>query len=87
MSAEVMQAYALGYEAGKKAAADSREKPYMTWEDLAERYDVGKSKALDILKAIRAFCNGGKLNHESRVLVAEVLYWESVVDKTKKERI
>lgn len=86
MGEEVMQAYALGYEAGKKAASGEG-KPYMTADDLSERYDVGKNKARDILNAIRLYCNGGKLNHESRVLVAEVEYWESVVDTRKKERL
>lgn len=81
-----MQAYALGYEAGKKAASGG-EKPYMDAGDIAARYGVGINKARDILNAVRLFCNGGKLNHESRVLVSEVRYWESVVDARKRERL
>lgn len=86
MSSEVLDAYLQGYQRGV-AQATAQSKPYMTVADIAERYDVGIGKARDILNAVRMFCNGGKLNHESRVLVAEVEYWESVVDTRKKERL
>ena len=51
-------------------------------EDIMARYDVGINKAREIIRGIRAVCGGGKLG-EGKVLPAEVLYWESLIDKRK----
>ena len=43
---------------------------------IAERYDVGINKALEIIRAIRDTCGGGSLP-PGKVLLPEVIYWEN----------
>ena len=51
-------------------------------DDIMARYDVGRNKAFEIIRGIRSVCGGGKLG-SGKVLPAEVLYWESLVDARK----
>lgn len=51
-------------------------------EDIMKRYGVGRTRALEIIRGIRSVCGGGKLG-VGKVLPAEVLYWESLVEKRK----
>lgn len=54
----------------------------LDYKDIMRRYAVGESKAYGIIRGIRSVCGGGKLG-AGRVLPAEVLYWESLVDARK----
>ena len=54
----------------------------LNYEDIMVRYGVKETKARQILRGIRAVCGGGKLG-EGKVLPAEVLYWESLIDARK----
>ncbi len=58
----------------------------LTHEDIMARYGIGQSKAYGIIRAIRSVCGGGKLG-QGKVLPSEVLYWESLVDKTYVSRL
>ena len=83
-----MRAYMDGYTAGMEKARGEQTKPYLTVEDVIERYGgISKSKAYDIMVAVRHCCNGGKLNHNGMILLSELEYWESVVDQKYKERL
>ena len=83
--------YARGYIDGFLAATEeykaNEEKPYLEVEDIMKRYDVGINKARSIIIAVRHFCNGGKLDSSSRVLLSEIKYWENAVDTRYKERL
>ena len=54
-------------------------------EDIMVRYDVGTVQARDIIRSIKSVCGGGKLG-AGKVLPAEVVYWESLID-TRKVRM
>lgn len=54
----------------------------LDYKDIMRRYAVGATKAYDIIRGIRSVCGGGKLG-AGKVLPAEVLYWESLVDVRK----
>lgn len=54
----------------------------LNYEDIMMRYGVGPGKARNIIRGIRTICGGGKLG-SGKVLPAEVLYWESLVDARK----
>ena len=84
-----IRAYMEGYAAALRDTKGAEEKPYIDKEALIERYDgkIGLNKALAILRSVRQFCNGGKLNHDGLVLRSELEYWESEVDKRYKERL
>lgn len=43
---------------------------------IAKRYDIGISKAYDVIRAIRDTCGGGSLP-SGKVLPAEVEFWEN----------
>lgn len=83
--------YAKGYIDGFLAATEEHkakeEKPYFDVEDIMKRYNVGTSKAYNILRAVRRCCNGGKLLSAGSVLKSELLYWESIVEKNFVERL
>ena len=83
-----MEAYMSGYTAGVEKARAQSAKPYLTVEDVMERYGgISKCKAYEIMRAVRHCCNGGKLNHDGMVLLSEREYWESIVDPKFKERL
>ena len=83
-----MEAYMSGYTAGVEKARAQSAKPYLTVEDVMERYGgMSKCKAYEIMRAVRHCCNGGKLNHDGMVLLSELEYWESIVDPKFKERL
>ena len=83
-----MQAYMSGYTAGVEKARAESLKPYLTVEDVMERYGgISKCKAYEIMRAVRHCCNGGKLNHDGMVLLSELEYWESIVDPKFKDRL
>ena len=84
---EYARAYAAGYADGIAACGGGRTSPVLKLGDIQARYSVGVNKARQILQAIRHYCNGGKLESASAVLVSEAEYWESLVDKTFKERL
>ena len=54
----------------------------LNYEDIMRRYAVGRTRALEIIRGIRSVCGGGKLG-SGKVLPAEVLYWESLIDARK----
>lgn len=84
-----MKAYMDGYTAAMEKAKAERAKPYVDKESLIERYDgkIGLNKAQEILRNVRHVCNGGRLDHSSLVLLSELEYWESIVDKKFKARL
>lgn len=82
-----MRAYMDGYTAGLERARGEVKKTYLTVEDVAARYDVGKTKAGEIMRAVRHCCNGGKLDHDGRILLSELEYWESIPDTIFKARL
>ena len=83
-----MQAYMSRYTAGVEKARAESLKPYLTVEDVMERYGgISKCKAYEIMRAVRHCCNGGKLNHDGMVLLSELEYWESIVDPKFKDRL
>lgn len=88
MSEQYMSAYMKGYMEGAKAERGEAAKPYLTVNDVCERYGgISKSKAYEIMVSVRHHCNGGKLNHDGMILRSEMEYWESSVDKKYIERL
>jgi len=89
VSEEYMKGYAEGYASAldKQRAAGAR--PYIDKEGIIERYGgkIGQNKAGEILRAVRHCCDGGKLDSCSIVLISELEYWESIVDKKFLERL
>ena len=83
------RAYMAGYTAAKEERRAVDEAPYIDKEGLIKRYNgkIGQNKAGEILRAVRRCCNGGKLDSCSIVLVSELEYWETLVDKRFKERL
>ena len=83
------KAYMDGYLAAKREIENENEKPYIDKEGIIKRYDgnIGINKAGEIIRAVRRVCNGGKLDSCSLVLISELKYWESVVDKKFRERL
>jgi len=88
---QINEIYSKGYMDGCTAAMERVKEqenvPCIDLEGIMERYGVGKSTAYMILRGIRHVCNGGKLGLTTKVLKAEVLYWESIVDKQYLERL
>lgn len=82
-----MRAYMDGYTAGLERARGEVKKSYLTVDDIAVRYNVGKSKANEIMRAVRHCCNGGKLDHDGRILLSELEYWESIPETQFKARL
>ncbi|MBQ8005237.1 MAG: hypothetical protein IJ303_02880 [Clostridia bacterium] len=83
------KAYMEGYTAGLEYKMKQEGKPYIDKQGIIERYDgkIGINKAGEILRAVRRVCGGGKLESCSIVLVSELEYWESIVNKQLKERL
>jgi hypothetical protein len=54
----------------------------LTCEDIMARYGVCRGKAYEIIRGIRSVCGGGKLG-TGKVLPAEVIYWESLIERRK----
>lgn len=75
-----MEGYIAGLEAGK-AESSKEEKPFFKAQDIAARYGCGLNKAHEILRAVRHVCGGGGLGKAGMVKRAELLHWESIVDK------
>ena len=84
-----LQAYAEGYLAASKEMEGRATKPYIDKEALIARYDgkISMDKAYEIIRAVRHVCNGGRLQSTSMVLLSELEYWESLVDKQFKARL
>ena len=84
-----MRAYMEGYTAALEKANAERVKPYLDKDMIIERYDgkIGENKALEIMRAVRHVCNGGRLDHKSLILLSELEYWESLVDAKYKARL
>ena len=88
VSEQYMQAYMKGYMEGIRAERGEAERPYLRVQDVCERYGgISKSKAYNIMNAVRHLCGGGKLQHDEMILRSEIEYWESVVDKRYVERL
>ena len=81
---EYRDAYMQGYVAGlEKGQAEAKvDKPFFTIDDIMARYDCCQSKAGQILRAVRHVCNGVGLGVNDKVKRSELLYWETIVDKT-----
>ena len=87
---EKSEAYMKAYMDGYTAAKEGREvAPYIDKEGLVKRYGgkIGLNKAGEIIRAVRRVCNGGKLGSCSLILMSELLYWESIVEKNFVERL
>ena len=86
LSEEYKSAYMAGYMAGKESVV---KQPYLDRDGIIARYGgkIGVNKAMQIIRAVRHVCGGGKLNSASLVLVSEVEYWESQVNKEYKKVI
>lgn len=86
ISEEYKNAYMAGYMAGKESTA---KQPYLDCDGIRARYGgkIGVNKAMKIIRAVRHVCGGGKLDSASLVLVSEVEYWESQVNKEYKKVI
>ena len=82
-----MRAYMEGYTAGLEKAQGEQVKPYLTVEDVAARYCISKGKAYEIMVAVRHGCNGGKLNHDGKILRAELEWGESQPEVKFGERL
>ena len=89
MDEKYREAYMAGYTAALEKIRSESVKPYIDKEALIARYDHkrGLNKAGEILRDVRHTCNGGKLDSCSIVLLSELEYWESVVDKKFKARL
>lgn len=85
-SEEYKSAYMAGYMAGKESAV---KQPYLDRDGIIARYGgkIGINKAMQIIRSVRHTCGGGKLDSASLVLVSEVEYWESQVNKEFKRVI
>ncbi|MBR2343012.1 MAG: hypothetical protein IKA64_02020 [Clostridia bacterium] len=86
---QYMRAYMDGYTAAieKLKREGTGEPPYIDAAGIMERYRVGEKKAHEIIRAVRYCCGGGMLGASGKVKMAELLYWESLVDKTKVTRL
>lgn len=87
---ETSEAYMRAYMDGYTAAKEGRgQQPYIDKDGIIKRYGgkIGQNKAGEIIRAVRHVCNGGKLNSCSIVLMSELLYWESIVEKKFVERL
>lgn len=81
---EYRDAYMKGYVEGlEKGQAEAKEeKPFFTVQDIMARYECCQSKAGEILRAVRRVSGGGGLGVSDKVKRVELLYWETLVDKT-----
>ena len=81
-----MRAYMDGYTA---ALAEKKDKPpYLDVQGIIDRYGgIGMNKAREIMQAVRHTCNGARLKSSGMILLSEMEYWESLVDKTYLERL
>ena len=84
-----MRAYMDGYTAALEKASGEQKSPIIDKDGIIKRYGgkIGINKAGEILRAVRHCCNGGKLGSSSFVLISELEYWESIVDKTYLARL
>ena len=63
-------------------------KPYLTKEDIMERYGgITEAKSRDIIKAVRRWVGGGKLPFDFMILRSELELWERDVEKNYTERL
>ena len=83
-----MEGYMEGYNAAMEKASERAAKPYIDKDGIIERYGgkIGINKAYQIIHAVRQVCGGGKLG-SGLVLVSELEYWESLVNKEFVERL
>ncbi len=82
-----LSAYLAGYMKALQEKQEEQRTAYVDVDGIMKRYGIGINAARDVLKGVRHVCNGGKLNSSSKVLVAELEYWESLVDTRFKERL
>lgn len=88
MDERYMKAYMDGYTAALEKVQGESAKPYLTVEDVVERYHgISKSKAYGIMNAVRHCCNGGKLNNDRMILRSELEWWEQQVEVNFVERL
>lgn len=84
---QFLSGYLAGYMKAIQEKQAEEQMAYVDAEAIAKRYDIGINAARDVLKGIRHVCNGGKLGSCSKVLVSELKYWESLVDKQYVARL
>ena len=84
-----MRAYMEGYTAAREERNKEAQCPYIDKDGIIKRYGgrIGVNKAREIIQAVRHECGGGKLASCSLVLLSELEYWESIVDKRYIERL
>ena len=86
VSVSYMKAYMDGYTAAMEKKTEKP--PYIDVHGIIERYGgIGMNKAREIMQSVRHTCNGGRLNSSGMVLISELEYWESIVDKKYRERL
>ena len=73
--------YMDGYTAAMERAKEESAVPYIDLEGVMKRFNVPIGKAREIIHGVRHVCGGGKLGLTTKVLMSEMLYWESIVDK------
>lgn len=86
VSVAYMKAYMEGYTAAMEKKTEKA--PYLDVNGIIERYGgIGINKAREIMQSVRHTCNGGRLNSAGMILLSEMEYWESIVDKKYRERL
>lgn len=87
---EYRKAYMEGYVAGLEKGREESEKelkPIFKNKDIMERYGIGRGKASEVIRAVRHVSGGGGFGTAGMVKRSELLYWESIVDKTFLARL
>ncbi len=80
-----VRAYMEGYTAAKREAAEATPKPYMTVDDIVERYGgkIGRAKAYQIARDVRITHGGGKLDSDRVILLTELEDWEKDISRER----
>ena len=82
-----MEGYIAGLKDGRAEGGEDLEKAYVEASDIMKRYGCGLNKAREIIRAVRHVTGGGGFGMAGKVKKAELLYWESIVDKNYLYRV
>ena len=83
------QAFAEGYAFALEQIRGKDSNPVLGWEEIVDRYGgkIGKSKAYEVINAVRRCCGGGMLDMSGHVMLSELIYWENKVNPEYVERL
>lgn len=83
------KAFAEGYAFAMEQIRGKESNPVLGWKEIVDRYGgkIGKSKAYDVILAVRHCCGGGKLDMSGHVMLSELIYWENKVNPEYVERL